>query len=141
MVPKENVYLREFIFRLIKISDIAYITVCYFIVGYFSGYYLDLFFTNLYGTDYNKKSKYVLLFEVVTQIICIGIVSYIGRNLVQLIPFPLDGVYGFEHIRVKEVASGAFLTVFLVMFQYSMQDKILHIKKSISKNTIAYNSN
>jgi hypothetical protein len=141
MVPKENIFLRDAIFRVIKISDIAFITVCYFIVGYNMGFYIDTFFTNLYGTEYNTKSKNVLLIEVVSQIMFIGIASYIGRNIVQLIPFPLDGVYGFEHLRVKEVASGGFLTVFLVMFQYSMQDKILYIKKIVSKKPTAYNTN
>lgn len=128
-VPKN-----ELLFRVIKIIDIAYIALLYFIVAYFLGHYVDLFFTKLYGTDFTNKSNFILSLEVLSQIICIGIITYIGRNLVELIPFPLEGVNGFVHKRVKELTSGAFLTVFLVMFQYSMQDKLLFIKKRKNKD-------
>ena len=118
-VPKN-----EILFRVIKIIDIIYIAILYFCVAYFFGYYIDLFFINLYGVDFESKSSAVLSFEILTQIIFIAIFCYIGRNIVELIPFPLDGVNGFDHSRVKELTIGAFLTVFIVMFQYSMQNKI-----------------
>ena len=120
----------ELLFRIIKIIDIAYIAILYFIVGYFLGYYIDEFFVFIYGTEFQKKSKYVLILEILSQVISIGIISYIGRNLVELIPFPLDGVNGFIHQRVRELKSGAFLTVFIVMFQYSMQDKLIYLKST-----------
>jgi hypothetical protein len=118
----------ELLFRVIKIIDIAYIAILYFIVAYIPGYYLNEFFIYAFGTDFEKKTDIVLMLEVLAQIISIGILTYIGRNIVELIPFPLDGVNGFIHKRVKELGSGAFLTVFLVMFQYSMQDKLVFLK-------------
>ena len=129
MSPPSN----ELLFRTIKIIDIAYITLLYFIIGYHSSYFLNEIFVKLYGTDFEKKTNFRLLMEVFTQIACIGIVSYIGRNLAQIIPFPLDGVNGFVHSKVKELSNGAFLTVFLITFQYSMQDKLLFIKNRVSK--------
>ena len=125
----------EILFRTIKIIDIAYITVLFFIFAYIPGYYLNELFMYIYGTDFDKKTNTILYLEVLSQIICIGIITYIGRNLVQLIPFPLDGVNGFEHSRVKELSSGGFITVFLVMFQYSMQDKLVFIKNRQIKKT------
>ena len=124
----ENPVTKDIFLRSIKIVDIAYITVLYFIVGYILGFNIDLLFKKIYGTDFSKKTKFVLLLEVLLQIVCIGIISYIGRNLVQMIPFPLNGVLGFDHMKVKEVAQGAFLTIFIVMFQYTMQDKLIYIK-------------
>ena len=123
----------ELLFRTIKIIDIGYITVLYFVCAYFPATFLDSFFSKLYGVDFDKRSDTVLIMEVVSQIICIGIVAYVGRNLVQLIPFPLDGINGFVHSRVKELSSGAFFTVFLVMFQYTMQDKLTFIKNRRNK--------
>jgi len=63
--------------------------------------------------------------------IIIGVVSYIGRNLVELIPFPFQGVLGYDHMRVKELKTGALLTVFLVMFSYNMQDKLQKLRGMI----------
>ena len=119
---------KQNVFILIKISNIAFVIFIYFVIGYIIGGYLDNFFKYLFGTDYKSKSKYALLLEVIIQIMCIGIISYICRNLVPFIPFPLDGINGFDHMRVKELINGAFLPVFLIMFQYSMQDKLLYIK-------------
>jgi len=126
----------EILFRIIKIIDIAYIAILYFVFAYFPGYYLNSFFEYVYGTNYATKSNNELIGEVLVQVICISIISYIGRNVVQMVPFPLDGINGFVHSRVKELASGAFFTVFIIMFQYSMQDKLVYIKNSTKKTTI-----
>ena len=73
---------------------------------------------------------YVVIFlEFLCQIILTGIVAYIGRNVIQLIPFPLDGLYGFIHMRVKEVSSGSLLTSITSMFQLSLQEKISYLRK------------
>jgi hypothetical protein len=123
-LPIEN----QALFRTVKILDISYIAVIYFILAYFVGGIINDGFEKLYGRDYSSKSINVLLLEVLSQIICIGITTYIGRNLVEYIPSPLDGIGGFIHGRVKELTSGSFLNIFLVMFQYSMQDKLFYIR-------------
>lgn len=123
----------ELLFRVIKIIDIAYIAILYFTVAYVFGRYINKLFTNMYGIDFESKSTNVLYLEVLSQGIFIAIFCYIGKNLVQLIPFPLDGVNRFDHSRVKELSSGAFLTVFIVMFQYTMQNKIAFIKEREDK--------
>jgi hypothetical protein len=137
-LPPQN----ELLFRVIKIIDIAYITVLFFIFAYIFGGYINSFFVYIYGIDYEKKSNFILTLEILSQIIFIGIVCYIGRNLIEYIPFPLDGINGFVHKRVKELGSGAFITVFLVMFQYDMQEKITFIKNRVKeeKNKLVKNS-
>lgn len=120
---------QELLFRTIKIIDIGYIALLYFIIAYFLGYYLDLLFVYLYGTKYDTKSEIILILEILSQVIVIGIILYIGRNIVELIPFPLDGINGFEHQRVKELKNAGLFTVYLITFQFHLQDKIMFVKK------------
>ncbi len=117
--------------RLIKIIDIAFITCLYFFSGYVGARILDKFFDKFLGKLNKKKhSKQKIIFHILIQVSITGIVSYIGRNLIQMIPFPLDKLYGFNHLKVKEVTSGGLLTGFLVLFQSNLQEKIGFLKKN-----------
>jgi len=117
-------------FYLIKILDIVYVSVIYFILAYFFAGLMDSFFVKLFGKDYTKRHKYQLIGECLIQVIAVAIISYLVRNLVSLIPFPLDGVYGFNHKWLKELSeSGGFFSVFFIIFQYNLQEKLVFLAK------------
>ena len=120
----------EILFRSIKMLDIGYVTILYFIIAYVLGYYLDILFLNIYGNDYENKSKIYLTLEVLLQISMVGIFAYIGRNIIQLIPSPLNGIGGFDHKQLKELSSSAFLLVFIFFFQKNLIEKIHYIVDS-----------
>ena len=122
-------------FRLVKIADIGYITVVYFIIGYYLGYYLDLAFGKLYGTQYSTKTRTQLILEILSQSIVLGIIFYLGRNISGFIPSPLDGVAGLEHGRVKELTSAGSMVVFIMMFQYTFVDKLRYLKELSQKTS------
>ena len=124
----------EIILRSIKLVDIGYIAALSFIIAYFFGYYLDRLFVYFYGTDHAHKSAFILSLEILSQIIAVGMVSYISRNVFELIPFPLNGIYGYDHLRLKEMKTpGGFLMIFLVMFQYQLQNKIILVRQMNDK--------
>ena len=120
---------KDILLRFIKIIDIGYISVLYFTFGISLAHVLDNLFIHLFGDDYESKSKYKLFLELLCQFILTGIVAYFGRNIIQLIPFPLDGLYGFIHMRVKEVSSGSLLLSITTIFQITLEDKINYLRQ------------
>jgi hypothetical protein len=120
----------DLLMRSIKIVDIAFISTLYFLVAYYLAKSLDIFFTKYIGKleEGKKYTQFQLMTEIIIQMSITGILSYVGRNLIQMIPFPLDKYQGFDHMKVKEVSSGALLTALLVFFQTNLMSKINYLK-------------
>jgi len=120
-------YKKEIIVRSIKILDIGYITVIYVMLGIILARLCD----KKLGKFDEKKAKEKPIFQHLIELILllwfIGVVIYIVRNLVPLIPFPLDGYYGFKHLKVKELTSATFFTITFMYFQVYYQNKIQYI--------------
>ena len=121
----------EIIVRSIKIFAIAYFFVLAFVFSFFIAKYIDLFFDYIYGDNYKSKNINILYLEALSQIIVLGIVSYIIRNIIHLIPFPFEGIYGFQYLKVKEVIAPVTVTLFLFIFQYKYQKKLRYIERYI----------
>jgi hypothetical protein len=118
----------EIIVRSIKIFAISYFLVLAFIFSYTIATYIDNFFDYIYGNNYDSKSINILYLEVLSQIIGLAIMSYFIRNIIHLIPFPFEGVYGFQYLKVKEVTTPSTVTLFIFIFQYKYQEKLSYIK-------------
>ena len=71
-----------------------------------------------------KHDKNAVVFEVITIISIIGVLSYLGRNIIEKIPFPLNGVAGFQHSRLKEAANIGFITSIMIMTTKSLQERV-----------------
>ena len=59
-----------------------------------------------------RTNKFLVFLEICCQLFIIGILVYLLRNLVELIPFPLEGIYGYQHFRVRELYSGGIAIAF-----------------------------
>jgi hypothetical protein len=67
----------------------------------------------------NQKPRWQVFIELVFYTWFIGIVVYVVRNVVQMIPFPFHGVYGYDHFRVKELINAViFFATFLNLQEY-----------------------
>lgn len=123
----KNPKKKEFIIRSIKIFDIAYIFSVYAISGFFFSLLLDKIFSTYNENKYKKYSKAKLIIEICLQFAAIGIIVYLVKNLFELVPFPFEGVYGYEHKRVKELDNALPLTYTILYFQNSLRDKLLYL--------------
>lgn len=120
-------YKKEIILRSIKILDIGYITAIYFVLGIILAKLCDKKLGKFDEKKASEKSIYRHIFEMILYLWFIGVVIYIIRNLVPLIPFPLDGVYGFQHLKVKELIYATVFPISFLYFQQYYQNKLKYI--------------
>lgn len=71
-----------------------------------------------------KKSTTRHVLETTIILSIYGLIAYIGRNILQEIPFPFDGSEGFKYMQVKEVASGGLLLWMLINISPILTNKV-----------------
>jgi hypothetical protein len=125
---------KEIIIRSIKIIDIGYIIAIYLILGVLGAKLCDKYLGVFDEDKEEKRPLYKSIIELILYFWFLGVVIYIVRNVIPLIPFPLDGIYGFDHLKVKEVTSGATFTFAFLYFQVYYQKKIKYIFSKLDKN-------
>jgi hypothetical protein len=119
----------------IRLLAIMYIAVLYVMFGIYMtilldeyGYH-DIFLNN---DDDPKDSVFQMVWELGVMVGIIACIAFIGRNLIQIIPFPFDGVFGFDYESVRELTSGAILFVFMITFSASVQQKVIKLQTKLN---------
>ena len=82
--------------------------------------------------ELNKKSTARHIFETTVILSVFCVIAYVGRNILQEIPFPLDGVGGFKYSNVKEVASGSLLLWIFINVSPVLTNKVKVIRQRFS---------
>jgi hypothetical protein len=117
--------------RSIKIVDIGYITVLYIAIAIVCAKLVDKIFGEFDENIEKEKTKLRLSLEMIGAVWAYGVLIYVVRNVVELIPFPLDQYHGFEHQRVKELKSATVFTFTFLMFSNILKNKVLYFYKSM----------
>jgi len=124
---------KEFLFRSIKIFDIGFVTVIYFLVGIT----LAKLFDSLYGIfDENKESKKSKLMQTIELMLMMwmyGVIIYVVRNVVEIMTSPFDGIGGFQHHRLKELKSAPVFVFIFLYFQKYFLAKLKYYYTNILK--------
>ena len=115
-----------------KIIDIGFVSIYYLIFGLCCAFIFDTILGKFNEQEYDKKSTAIILLELLLHFFIIGIVIYIIRNIIERIPSPVEGIGGFEHIRLKEIGGGVIGTTILIGFQKNLQDKLKYCHKRFS---------
>jgi len=126
---------KELTIRSIKILDIGYATVFYIIISLIV---ISLVNKYIYGKlnkekEENKSNKR-LVFDIIVKVWLTSILVYIIRNIFTSIPFPLQGVQGYDHLKVKEVINNSILLSFMIVFDDILQYKINILKTRFYSN-------
>lgn len=128
-ITKGAKFKKEVLIRSIKITNMIYATFIFGVVSLAIVIVLDKYLYPKITFDKTKedkdKSQFVLGAEVLFFISLNGILGYILRNLLQLIPFPFNKVCGFDPMRVMEIKSGAIIGMILLFFSKTIRTKML----------------
>ena len=119
--------------RTIKILDIGYITIIYFILGLLISRLFDSYLGKFNKLNDDKKHISRVGSELIVMIWAIGTIVYLARNIVELIPSPFDGLYGFKHLQMKELGSAAVFTMLVLSYTYHFAAKLDYFNHRINK--------
>lgn len=128
MTSNKQLFRDDLAIRSIKLLDIGYCATMYFMLALVAVYMFNVFSGQYDPEQENDKSTMRLIWEVITRIWIIGVLAYAARNLIAVIPWPLEGVLGYEHLRIPEVANTNIFVAFIAVFDSQLQAKTKAIK-------------
>jgi hypothetical protein len=138
--------MASLLFRLVKMADIGYITVLYFLSGFLVARLLDNYINKYNKAEEDKKTTPQLIIEIVFFLWINGMLIYIIRNLIEVIPSPFENIYGLKHDLLNELKYAPILEFTLLYYQVHLTDKLKNLydrfsippdedkKKKCSKN-------
>jgi hypothetical protein len=106
----------DLVMRGIKLIDIGWVSCGYLIMALVASILFKKFLPKTNPEKVNKKSTAALFGDLLFKAWLVGVLAYFARNIMPLVPFPLDGFKGFSHLRVKEVSDGFLFVPFLLTF-------------------------
>jgi hypothetical protein len=126
--PHKQLLSEDLAVRAIKLLDIGYCAAVYFMLALLAVYAFNAVTGPYDPQQESRKSTARLVWEVVAKIWAIGVLAYLARNLLAAIPWPLEGVLGYQHLRVPEVANTTVFVAFVAVFDSQLQAKTKAIK-------------
>ena len=117
--------------RAVKIVDIAYVAAIYLTLGAVLSIVIDRYLGKFDSDEADDKSTAQLYGEVLLHFASVGILIYIVRNVVEWIPFPLNGMYGYDHMRLTELRNAGLFGVIFFLFQNNLKDKLIYLSKRV----------
>ena len=128
-MPKEAAYTPLFV--AVKLLDIGLVTIYFFVFGLAAAKAFDAVMGEFKEDNFDEVPIWKLFLQIIAQLFALGIIAYVLRNVVKLIPFPFNGVAGFQHDRLKELDGGEVMALVLILFQRNLIDKVLYFVKRV----------
>ena len=113
-----------FLFQLVKMADIGFITILYATIGLFLAKVFEYFDKPIETELEEKKHTLQIFIEFLLIIFLVGVFSYFAQLVVNTVPSPFEGQYGLQHSRLKQLGNvGIFIFIFL-FFQDHLKEKM-----------------
>jgi hypothetical protein len=112
-IKKSSDLLNKNILGSIKMLDIGYVTILYFIFAVLVGKIFNHIFGKYDPEKDKSKSNIKIGIELCGLIWLIGVSTYIVSNIIELIPSPFENPHDFNHTQIKELSSTAIYTLIL----------------------------
>jgi len=128
-MPKQVAYTGTFL--AVKLLDIGLVTVYFFVLGISVAKWFDFMNGELNVKEYQEQNSFIMFLDIIVQLFLLGVIAYVLRNMVALIPYPFEGVAGFQHNRLKELNGGPVLEFVLIFFQQNLHTKISVFAKKV----------
>jgi hypothetical protein len=125
--------LEDLNFRTVKIFDIGYIAILYFVIGLIVSRLFDKILGEFNQKKDDEKHIAQVTVELFGMIWMVGATTYIVRNLVELIPSPFDGLAGLVHKKVKEIASAGVFTLIVMGYAYHFRAKLDYFNRRLNR--------
>ena len=122
------------LFYVAKITDIVYVTISYFVFGYYIAKTVNAVCDYIFGIQYNDLSNFKLFFEIIFQIsISLYISRIVKKKVIDKLPFPLDGLGGFTHLKLKELVhnGGIAWSLGTLLYEKSLMIKLRLLKTKL----------
>jgi hypothetical protein len=116
-----------------KSLSISFLFVVQFVCTFPFVIVLNKIFKDFNPEQADKKNIIIILLEIIGQLVLVGVLTYVIRNITQLIPYPLEGVYGIETKRIKEFMSAPLVPFLLLFFFRNLKDKMIYISNRLNK--------
>lgn len=118
--------------RSIKILDIGYIAVLYFIPAIVLANLVDYVYGDLDEKAELKKPLWQRALELIGILWLNAILFYIVKNVVELIPSPFHGLYGFDHYRVRDLTSASMFVFVFLFAQKTFRSRITFFRDHLA---------
>ena len=130
-------YTRDFV--VAKTADLTLMSLYFFGFALLASIALN-FLSQFYEAYTRKdtkaeKSMMRLMFEIVANIVFIVLVFWFIRNVVEAIPFPLEGYGGYTHARISLPTIMLLSSLTMFFFQTALMDKVRDLNDRIFART------
>ena len=125
--------------RLIKLGDIGLLGIYYTIGALLIITVFNKFFKFIFDSEKIKLKDVntpTLVLQICLEAAACGILAYILRHLIRQIPFPFDGMKGYNHFKTKEINGGVLIAFSIITVFSDFKDRVNELVSRIDKTKL-----